>query len=333
MTAFRRVLQVVDSHTEAEPTRVVVAGLPRLRAPTVAGQRDELAAEHDELRRIVVLEPRGHDAIVAAYLLPPVTAEADAAVVFCNDAGYLGMCGHGAIGVVTTLLATGAVRATEPETRVRLDTPVGLVTARARVAGGRATSVALRNVPSFADRLDAIVPVDGFGKLKVDVAWGGNWFAFVEAAALGLAVRLDALDALMDAARRIRAALAAAGLRGRDPAGGGEAAIDHVKLWEPCAAAGAHGARALTLCPGRAWDRSPCGTGTSAKLALLHARGALPVGGEIEYRSILDTKFRGRILAETRVGDRPAILPEIDGSAWITAFAQLVVEDADPLGR
>lgn len=326
MSGAARVLQVVDSHTEGEPTRVVVAGLPQLRGRTMAELRDELRDEHDAIRRMAVLEPRGYEAVVAAFLLPSPQPEAHAGVVFCNDVGYLGMCGHGAIGVATTLIATGVVAAQEPQTGIRLDTPVGLVEARVRVEDGQVRSVALRNVPSFVERLDAVVPVEGFGKVKADVAYGGNWFAFVEAASLGLGVVRSELDRLMDAAMRIRDALAEHGIRGR-----GGAVVDHVKLWEPCREAGPHGARALTLCPGRAWDRSPCGTGTSAKLAVLHARGELRVGEEIDYRSILDTRFRARILEETQVDGTPAVVPEIEGSAWITAYAQLVLDPRDPL--
>lgn len=326
MSGAARVLQVVDSHTAGEPTRVVVAGLPPLRGRTMAELRDELRDEHDAIRRMAVLEPRGYDAVVAAFLLPTPQPEAHAGVVFCNDVGYLGMCGHGAIGVATTLIATGAVPAQEPLTAIRLDTPVGVVAARVRVEHGQVRAVALRNVPSFVERLDAIVPVGGFGKVKADIAYGGNWFAFVDAASLGLRVVRGELDRLMDAAMRIRDALVAHGIRGR-----GGAAVDHVKLWEPCHEAGPHGARALTLCPGRAWDRSPCGTGTSAKLAVLHARGELRAGEEIEYRSILDTSFRARILELTRVEGTAAVVPEIQGSAWITAYAQLVLDPRDPL--
>jgi proline racemase len=328
MIRLERLLNVVDSHTAGEPTRIVTGGLPPLRATTVAGRRDELRDAHDWIRRTLVLEPRGHDAIVVAFVVPPDEPGADVGVVFANDVGYLGMCGHGAIGVATVLVATGVVPVSGPATPVVLDTPVGRVRTVVATPDGVPQSVTLTNVPAFAHELDVVLPVEGVGKLRVDIAFGGNWFAFVDEADAGVPVEAAHLDALMSRAIAIRAALAEHGHVGRDPVTGATAPIDHVKIVRRI---GPREGKALTLCPGRAYDRSPCGTGTSAKLAVLHARGELGVGERFVQRSILDTAFVGTIDSVVGVGDVAAVVPVITGAAYVTAFAQFVVDPNDPL--
>lgn len=329
MLQFSHSIQAIDSHTAGEPTRVVTGGLPAIRGATMADKRAGLQRAHDHLRRALVLEPRGHDAIVLAYLLSPCRAGADLGVVFANDAGYLGMCGHGAIGVATVAVATGMVAAQEPVTELVLDTPAGAVACRVAVDGGRPTSVTITNVPSFLFRQRVVVPVHGFGKVAADVAYGGNWFAFVEADQLGLMVEKNHLPVLMQAATAIREALVREGVRGRHPDRDDDEIIDHVKLFAPLDGP-TPGARALTLCPGAAYDRSPCGTGTSAKLAVLHAKGELATGEWFRSQSVLGTEFRARVVSTTDVGGNPAVVPEIEGSAWITGFATFVVDPDDP---
>lgn len=329
MLHFSRVLQAVDSHTAGEPTRIVTGGLPPVAGATMAERRAALQRDHDELRRALVLEPRGHDAIVLALLQPPCAPGAHLGVVFANDVGYLGMCGHGAIGVATVAVATGMVPAVEPVTEVVLDTPAGVVPCRVAVVGGRPRSVTITNVPSFLFRQRVVVPVHGFGKVAADVAWGGNWFAFVEADQLGLVVERSHVPVLLQAAVAIREALVREGVRGRHPEHAAEAIIDHVKLFAPLDGA-EPGARALTLCPGAAWDRSPCGTGTSAKLAVLHAKGELEPGRWFRSESVLGTAFRARIVRTATVGGLPAVVPEIEGSAWITGFPTFVLDPDDP---
>jgi proline racemase len=329
MLQFSQVIQAVDSHTAGEPTRIVTGGLPPIPGATMAEKRANLQKSFDHLRRALVLEPRGHDAIVLAYLLPPCRPEAQLGVVFANDAGYLGMCGHGAIGVATVAVAMGMVPAIEPFTDVVLDTPAGAVTCRVAVQGGKAKSVTITNVPSFLFRQRVIVPVHGFGKVAADVAYGGNWFAFVEAQQLGLEVNKTHLPVLLQAATAVREALVREGVRGVHPDGGGEEIVDHVKLF--CGIDGEeHGSRALTLCPGVAYDRSPCGTGTSAKLAVLHAKGEIAVGEWFVSESVLGTRFRARVVQEVQVGPFTAIVPEVEGSAWITGFPNFVLDPDDP---
>jgi len=329
MLQFSQMFQVVDSHTAGEPTRIVTGGMPVVAGATMAEKREELRRCHDHLRRALVLEPRGHEAIVLALLLPPCVPGAHQGVVFANDAGYLGMCGHGAIGVASVLVAMGMVPAVEPVTEVVLDTPVGTVRCRVAVAGGRPRSVTITNVPSFLFRQRVVVPVHGFGKVAADIAYGGNWFAFVEADQLGLAVEKAHLSVLMQAATSVREALVREGVRGTHPEQPGEAIIDHVKLFVPLDG-DAPGARSLTLCPGAAYDRSPCGTGTSAKLAVLHAKGELALGEWFRSESVLGTRFRARVVEACTVGALPAVIAEIEGSAWITGLQMLVLDPDDP---
>ncbi len=326
---FSQVIQAVDSHTAGEPTRIVTGGLPVIDGASMVEKRATLQRSFDHLRRALVLEPRGHDAIVLAYLLPPCTPTAHLGVVFANDAGYLGMCGHGAIGVATVAVAMGLVAAVEPVTELVLDTPAGAVTCRVAVHGGRPRSVTITNVPSFLFRQRAVVPVHGFGKVAADIAYGGNWFAFVEADQLGLTVDKHALPVLLQAATAVREALVREGVRGRHPDASADEIVDHVKLFvalpgdEP-------GVRSMTLCPGTAYDRSPCGTGTSAKLAVLHGKGELGVGQWFTSESVLGTRFRARIVRETKVGALPAVVPEVEGSAWITGLPTFVIDPDDP---
>lgn len=329
MLQLAQVVQAVDSHTAGEPTRIVTGGVPPVRGATMADKRAALQRDHDHLRRALVLEPRGHDAIVLAYLLPPCDPAADLGVVFANDAGYLGMCGHGAIGVATVAVALGMVPAVEPVTEVRLDTPAGTVRCRVAVTAGRPTSVTITNVPSFLFRQRALVDVHGFGKVAADIAYGGNWFAFVEAEQLGLAVGKVHLPVLMQAATAVREALVRDGVRGVHPDRGESELVDHVKLFVPLDG-DEPGARALTLCPGAAYDRSPCGTGTSAKLAVLHAKGELEVGQWFRSESVLGTSFRARIASTTAVGRLTAVVPEVEGSAYVTALTQFVIDPNDP---
>jgi proline racemase len=330
MLHFAQLVQAVDSHTAGEPTRILTGGLPKIAGATMADKRTTLQREHDHLRRALVLEPRGHAAIVLAYLLPPCAPEADLGVVFANDAGYLGMCGHGAIGVATVAVGTGLVPAREGTTTIVLDTPVGMVRCVARVEDGRARSVTLTNVPSFMSEQRVIVPVPGFGKVACDVAYGGNWFAFVEAEQLGLEVAKENVQVLLQAAMAVRDALHHAGVRGVHPEHGSEEIVDHVKLFRAFDGEDAPGAVALTLCPGTAYDRSPCGTGTSAKLAVLHCKGELAVGEWFTSESVVGTRFRARIVADTRVGRFAAVVPEIEGSAWITGLQTFVLDPDDP---
>lgn len=303
-------VDVVDSHTEGEPTRVVVAGFPPLEGSTMAGRRADLLRRHDRLRQALVCEPRGHDAVVGAVLTPPVEAGSATGVVFFNNAGALGMCGHGLIGVVRTLELLGRL---DPG-RVRIDTPVGTVGAELHPDGG----VTIENVPAYCHAQDVEVEVPSLGTVRGDVAWGGNWFFLTELPRPALL--LQNLAELTTATTAIWRGLHARGIAGRDGA-----EIDHVELIGPPVRTDAD-ARSFVLCPGLAWDRSPCGTGTSAKMATLAARGKLRPGERWRQESLTGGLFEGWL--EER-GD--LLVPFVRGRAFVTGRATLLFDPRDPL--
>jgi proline racemase len=322
-----RVFAAVDSHTEGMPTRVITGGVGPIPGSTMLERKLHFEKHLDGLRLLLMREPRGHGAMSGAILQPPLRGDADWGVVFIEVSGCLPMCGHGTIGVATVLVETGMVEVSEPETLVRLDTPAGLVEARVAVADGRARSVALRNVPSFLLGPDRTVEFGG-RRLTYDMAFGGNFYAILPAGSAGVAVDPGRAGELIERGLAVMEAVNAT-----DPPVHPEderiAGCKHVIFTAP----GADGPRsqrsATSIHPG--WlDRSPCGTGTSAKLAALHARGELGVGDEFVNESVIGTRFRGRIVEETEVGGLPAVVPEITGRAWITGMGQYVLDPEDP---
>ena len=310
---IRRV-QVIDSHTAGEPTRVVVAGGPVLGRGDLATRLHLLRTRHDAFRTGVVFEPRGSEALVGALLCQPVDPAAAAGVIFFNDVGYLGMCGHGVIGLVTTLAHLGRIGAGKHT----IETPVGTVEAEFHLDG----SVSVRNVPSYLYRSGVAVDVPGHGRFVGDIAWGGNWFFLVshhpegmELAELKLAHR----NTLIALATAIRNALADAGITGK----AGEA-IDHIELFS-APENPKNSSRNFVLCPGASFDRSPCGTGTSAKMACLFAAGKLAEGEVWRQEGILGTVFEGTVAAHP-----DGVLPTITGRAWVTAQSTLLFDETDP---
>lgn len=322
-----RVIQAVDSHTEGMPTRVVTGGVGRIPGDTMNDRR-LYAMEHlDGLRGFLMNEPRGHAAMSGALLQPPARDDADWGVVFIEASGFLPMCGHGTIGVATVLVETGMVEVTEPVTEIRLDVPAGLVIARVRVEAGRAVDVTIENVPSFVDRLDDRIAVPGFGEITYSVAFGGNYYALVN---------LDEVGLLFDRARQDD--ILAAGLAIMDaineqappqhPVLEGVDHVHHVEFIAPGSDA-VHSRHAMAIHPG--WfDRSPCGTGTSARMAELHARGELALDAPFVNESFIGTGFTGRLVSQTTVGTRPAVIPTITGRAWVTGLSQYMLDESDP---
>lgn len=300
-------IRVVDSHTEGEPTRVVVEGWPHPAGDTMEARRRTLGRHFDHLRRAVVLEPRGHEAVVGALLVDAVSAEAEAGIIFFNNLGYLGMCGHGLMGVARTLGHLGRLGPGE----AWFDTPAGRVSATLLEDGG----VSIRNVPAHVHAADVAVEVEGLGRVRGDVAWGGNWFFLTELPGEPLEIRR--VGRLSELAGRIMRALGASGITGADGA-----QIDHVNLSAPSTAADA---RSFVLCPGGAWDRSPCGTGTSALLAALHARGRLPIGRIWHQESVTGGRFEAWL--EEVDGE---LVPHVRGRAFITGESTLLFDPADP---
>lgn len=307
--AWPNAVEIVDSHTEGEPTRVVVSGWPQPQGATMAERRAFLLERQDRLRQAVVCEPRGHDAVVGALLTPAVAPGSAAGVVFFNNAGALGMCGHGLIGLVRTLEFLGRLG---PGAH-RIDTPVGTVGAELEADG----AVTIENVPSYCHARDVAIDVPDVGRVTGDVAWGGNWFFLSELEAPAL--ELASAGPLTEIASRIMDALRANGVTGR-----GGAAIDHVELSGPPQRADAD-SRNFVLCPGRAYDRSPCGTGTSAKLAVLAARGKLRPGQRWRQESITGSRFEAWL--EEKDGE---LVPHIRGSAYVTGRATLFFDARDP---
>ncbi|HKI57654.1 MAG TPA: 4-hydroxyproline epimerase [Trueperaceae bacterium] len=305
-------IRVVDSHTAGEPTRVVVSGGPDLGGGSMAERAARFRSEFDAFRSAVVNEPRGSDVLVGALLQEPVDPSCAAGVIFFNNVGLLGMCGHGTIGLVRTLAYLGRLQ----PGRHRIETPVGAVDATLH-ADGR---VSVRNVPAYRYRRAVTVQVPGHGPVSGDVAWGGNWFFLTEDH--GQVVEPGRLDALTDYAWAVRRALQAAGVTGADGA-----EIDHIELF---AHAGrtpdAADSRSFVLCPGGAYDRSPCGTGTSAKLACLQADGKLAPGEGWRQESVIGSRFEARYELD---GDGHAV-PTITGAAFVTAEATLILDERDP---
>lgn len=300
-------IRAIDSHTGGEPTRVVIDGLPDLGPGTMAARLEVFRREYDHLRTAIVREPRGHDALVGALLCEPNEDTSAAGVIFFNNVGYLGMCGHGTIGLVTTLEHTGRISAGVH----KIETPVGTVQAELNAD----CSVTISNVPSFRHAKDVRVEVPGLGIVTGDIAYGGNWFFLI--ADHGLSLEFGNLRRLTDLAAVVRNALKANGITGADGA-----EIDHVELFAPTPNADS---RNFVLCPGLEYDRSPCGTGTSAKLACLFADGKLQEGQVWRQESLIGSIFEGRVKLD---GDR--IIPAITGTAHVTSEIELVLDPADP---
>lgn len=305
-------IQVIDSHTGGEPTRVVIAGGPDLGPGSVADRVRVFRERFDMFRSSVVNEPRGSDVLVGALLCEPSDPTCAAGVIFFNNVGVLGMCGHGTIGLVVTLAHLGRVALGDH----RIETPVGVVTAVLH-PGNRVT---VRNVPSYRHRKGVVVNVPGYGPVTGDVAWGGNWFFLV--ADHREELHVCNAEQLARVTWHIRRALEANGITGAD---GG--VIDHIELFGPPHNSTNH-ARNFVLCPGGAYDRSPCGTGTSAKLACLFADGKLKPGEVWRQESVIGSVFEGTV---EPAGEPGAVVPSITGSAFVTAEATLLVDPADPL--
>lgn len=302
-------IRVIDSHTGGEPTRLVMSGGPDLGSGSLSERARLFRERFDAYRSAVVNEPRGSDVMVGALLVPPHREDCQLGVLFFNNVGLLGMCGHGTIGVIASLAHAGQIR----PGGVRIDTPVGPVDACLRDDG----EVEVDNVPSYRKARAVTVEVEGHGPVTGDLAWGGNWFFLVDAG--GRRMELAHVEALTDFAWRVRQAANAQGYPD----------VDHVELFGPPRLAGAD-SRNFVLCPGKAYDRSPCGTGTSAKLACLAADGKLGEGEEWVQESIIGSSFRGRF----RWLDRAAgtIAPTIIGRAWVTAESNFLLDAGDPYG-
>jgi 4-hydroxyproline epimerase len=304
-----RRIRVIDSHTGGEPTRLIISGGPELGNTDLAARLERFRTEYDPFRSAVVSEPRGSDVMVGALLCEPVDPACAAGVIFFNNVGYLGMCGHGTIGLIATLSYMGRIAPGEH----RVETPVGTVSATLHQSG----EVTVNNVPSYRSAAKVTVNVQGFGEVRGDVAWGGNWFFLVEDSDQDITLsNVESLTAFTWAVRQALSANRITGTNGRE--------IDHIELFGPSKLPGVDG-KNFVLCPGKAYDRSPCGTGTSAKLACLYADGKLREGQVWKQESIVGSIFEGSI--SVRDGQ---IYPSIKGSAFVNAESDLVLDARDP---
>jgi 4-hydroxyproline epimerase len=305
-------MQIIDSHTEGEPTRMIIDGGPPLGDGPLSTRLQRFAASHDRYRSFAVNEPRGNDAVVGALLCEPVNPACAAGLIFFNNVGYLGMCGHGTIGAAVTLAHMGRIGLGQH----RFETPVGEITVNLITPN----EVEIENVPSYRLRKDVSVDVPDLGTVVGDIAWGGNWFFLVSQSPYPLT--MQHLSQLSAASIAVSQALAAAGITGE-----GGAAVDHIEFFGPAQDPAAH-SRNFVMCPGGAYDRSPCGTGTSAKLACLAADGKLEEGREWIQESVIGSRFSGSF----RWLDRGTgqITPTIVGRAYVNAMSTLLLDDADP---
>jgi proline racemase len=337
---FSSMISAVDAHACGEPGRVIVGGVLDVPGDTMFDKMVHLREQRDDIRKRMLNEPRGYPASNCNLILPPTRPEADAGFVIMEHVEYPPMSGTNTMCVVTVLLETGMIEAVEPITELTLETPAGLVGITAHVKAGKVTQVTFRNVPAFAAHLDVPIEVPGLGTVTVDVAWGGMFYVLAEAAPLGLELTPDAGGDIVRIGEMVKAA-AKEQLPVVHPENPGIENVSIAQLWGPPTTPGATRRNTVIVSTGEldwerpatwtgAIDRSPCGTGTCAAMAVLHAKGRLGLDEDFVHEGILGTTFVGRLVEQTRVGGYDAVVPTISGRAWITGFAQYVVDPDDP---
>jgi proline racemase len=326
---FERMFTAIDTHTGGEPTRTILSGFPRLPGKTVGDKMVYMRDNWDWLRTLLMCEPRGNSVMSGAIITEPCHPDADFGVIYIESGGYLPMCGHDTIGCCTALVEAGIVPVTEPITKLIVETPAGLIDVAVAVKDSVARSVTFSNVPSYLHAADVTVDVPGYGPLTFDIAYGGNFYAILPAAQVGLTVAPHNAGAIVKAGRAIKDAVNAK-MQIVHPELPYISGLTHVEFYGPPTDPDAHAKNAVVITHD-AIDRSPCGTGTSAKLAALYAKGQLAMGQEFVHESIIGTIFRARVTGETKIGDRTAVIPEITGSAHVTAISQFVLDPDDPL--
>lgn len=321
-------LKTIDSHTEGESTRIVYDGFPELPGKTMMDKKNYLIEHYDFLRTALMLEPRGHRDMFGALLTPPVNEEADYGVIFMDSGGCLNMCGHGSIGTASMLVETGMVEVTEPYTEVVLDAPSGIIRTKVHVVDGHAVEVSILNVPAFLYKSDLVVDTEEWGRISYDIAFGGSFFALINAEQIGLELKMENVEKItklgMEMLEHINATVSV-----KHPYLD-ITTVDLAEFYSHTATTGADMKNCVIFGNAQA-DRSPCGTGTSAKIATLYAKGALGLHDEFVYESITGSLFRGEIMQEIEFAGGKAVIPQITGSAWITGLNEWIIDDADPL--
>jgi trans-L-3-hydroxyproline dehydratase len=322
-------ITTIDAHTAGEPFRVITGGYPELPGDTILARRRYAMQHLDHLRTSLMWEPRGHADMYGCIVTPPVSPEADIGVLFIHNEGYSTMCGHGIIGIVKVALETGLLPMSAPQTTVKIDTPAGLVTAHARVTGNHVQSVAFHNVPSFVLALDEMVEVPGLGPVRYDIAFGGAFYAFVQAEDVGLTCTPEDFRALIEKGTAIKRAVMAS----RPIPHPFEEDLSFLYgtiFIAPPLGEGAHSRNVCVFAEGEV-DRCPTGTGVSARLAIHHARAEIGLGEPMVVESIIGTRFTGRIVQTTAFGSYAAVIPRIEGSAHITGRHEFLIDPDDPL--
>jgi proline racemase len=324
-----RSIIAVDSHTMGEPTRVVIGGIPQIPGNSMPEKKEYLEKHMDHIRRALMLEPRGHDDMFGSIITAPTRPEAHLGIIFMDSGGYLNMCGHGTIGAATVAVEMGMVEVREPETEVVLETPAGLVKARVKVEKGRARGVTFQNVPAFLFKKDVEVEVPPYGTVKIDIAFGGSFFAIVKAKDLEIEVKKENIYKLIEIGLKVREE-ANKKVRVYHPEKPHIKTVDLTEISDYPTHPGAH-AKNVVIFGEKSVDRSPCGTGTCAKMADLYFRGELGLNQDFIHESILGTLFTGRLVGETKVGEFEAVIPEITGRAFITGVNHYMIDEEDPL--
>lgn len=322
-------VHTIDSHTAGESTRVVVGGIPKIAGKSMPEKKEWLEEHMDYLRTALMLEPRGHNDMFGAILTEPTLEDADYGIIFMDGGGYLNMCGHGTIGAMTVAVETGIVEVTEPITKVVQEAPAGIIRGEVLVENSKAKTVSFQNVPSFLYKRDQELELPGYGKIKFEISFGGSFFAIVKAEQVGLSIIPENAEKLKELGIALREIINKE-IPVQHPSLPHIHTVDLVEWWSETETKGATLRNCVVFGQGQV-DRSPCGTGTSAKMATLFAKGELKIGEEFYYESILGTIFKGEILGTTKVGEYEAVIPRISGSAYITAFNHFVIEEEDPL--
>ncbi len=325
---FKRIITAVDSHTEGEPARVVIGGIPYIPGDTMFEKKRYGEQHLDHLRTMLMYEPRGHSAMSGSIITQPTVEGADIGIVFIEVSGWLPMCGHGTIATCTVLVETGIIEPQEPVTKLVLDTPAGIVRAEVKVENGSVKGVTIWNVPSFLYKSDVEVDVPTYGRVKVDIAWGGNFYAILPAESVGLEVTPEHATDLINCGRKIRQAIYEQ-VEVAHPENPLIDRVTHVEFSAPPTHPKATMKNAVIYGPGQI-DRSPCGTGTSAKMATLYAKGELGLNEEFVHESIIGSLFYGKLVEETQVGSYRAVVPTISGRAYIMGIQQFVLDPEDP---
>lgn len=318
----------VDSHTMGEPTRVVLDGFPELEGESMMERKKFLETHYDNYRTALMLEPRGHKDMFGAIVTKPIHQEADLGVIFMDSGGYLNMCGHGSIGTATIAVETGLVKVVEPYTHVVLDAPAGIIRTHVKVENHRAIEVSIENVPAFLYKEDLMIEVEGYGEVQVDISFGGSFFALVDAESLGCEIKVEYLPYFKDLAMKLMKKINET-MEIQHPYLD-ITTVDLVEFYGKADNSMAHKKNVVIFGDAQA-DRSPCGTGTSAKIAALYAKGKLSLGETFVYESITGSLFRGEAIEETTVGKYKAVVPKITGSAYITGINKVIIDQEDPL--